>query len=161
MANGCYALGTSGHFTFKPTDLGTYLLYSDGGKFLAGSNGAGLDAGPSAGRRVDGPQGRQALHVHPPQRSRPRSQRQEPLDRQQADEVRPRNGQRAAAPTPSRRSTSPATRTPGVTSYQEVRGYVDAHTHGMAFEFLGGDVHCGRPWHKYGAPYALARLPGP
>lgn len=43
----------------------------------------------------------------------------------------------------------------GVTSFQEVRGYVDAHSHGMAFEFLGGKVHCGRPWHEYGAPYAL------
>lgn len=43
----------------------------------------------------------------------------------------------------------------GITPYQEVRGYVDAHTHGMAFEFLGGEAHCGRPWHKYGAPYAL------
>ncbi|WP_183095405.1 hypothetical protein [Nocardioides stalactiti] len=47
----------------------------------------------------------------------------------------------------------------GVTSYQEVRGYVDAHTHGMAFEFLGGKVHCGRPWHAYGAPYALVDCP--
>ncbi len=47
----------------------------------------------------------------------------------------------------------------GVTSYQEVRGYVDAHTHGMAFEFLGGGVHCGRPWHEYGAPYALVDCP--
>ena len=27
--------------------------------------------------------------------------------------------------------------------------------HGMAFEFLGGRAHCGRPWHPYGAPYAL------
>ena len=50
-------------------------------------------------------------------------------------------------------------RTPGVTPYQEVRGYVDAHTHGMAFEFLGGDVHCGKPWHQYGAPYALVDCP--
>lgn len=47
----------------------------------------------------------------------------------------------------------------GLTSYQEVRGYVDAHTHGMAFEFLGGKVHCGRPWHSYGAPYALVDCP--
>lgn len=43
----------------------------------------------------------------------------------------------------------------GTTSYQEVRGYVDAHVHGMAFEFLGGSVHCGRPWHKYGPEFAL------
>ncbi len=47
----------------------------------------------------------------------------------------------------------------GVTPYQEVRGYVDGHSHGMAFEFLGGDAHCGRPWHEYGAPYALVDCP--
>ncbi len=43
----------------------------------------------------------------------------------------------------------------GVTSYQEVRGYVDAHTHGQAWEFLGGQVHCGKPWDEYGPAYAL------
>src|SRR5690606_7614738 len=43
----------------------------------------------------------------------------------------------------------------GASRFQEVTGYVDPHVHGMAFEFLGGEVHCGRPWHKYGAPYAL------
>ncbi len=47
---------------------------------------------------------------------------------------------------------APAT---GPTSYGEVSGLVDSHMHGMAFEFLGGKAHCGRPWHKYGAPYAL------
>lgn len=47
----------------------------------------------------------------------------------------------------------------GKTSFQEVRGYVDAHTHGMAFEFLGGSVHCGRPWHRYGVEYALKDCP--
>ena len=47
----------------------------------------------------------------------------------------------------------------GVTDIQEVRGYVDAHTHGMAYEFLGGDVHCGKPWDRYGAPYALVDCP--
>ena len=47
----------------------------------------------------------------------------------------------------------------GVTPFQEVRGYLDAHTHGMAFEFLGGDVHCGRPWHPYGVAYALKDCP--
>jgi hypothetical protein len=47
----------------------------------------------------------------------------------------------------------------GVSPIQEVRGTVDAHTHGMAFEFLGGDVHCGRPWHPYGVTYALKDCP--
>jgi microsomal dipeptidase-like Zn-dependent dipeptidase len=36
-----------------------------------------------------------------------------------------------------------------------VTGTVDGHTHLTAFEFLGGDFHCGRPWHPYGIPYAL------
>ena len=43
----------------------------------------------------------------------------------------------------------------GVTPFQEVRGYVDGHTHHMAFEFLGGEAHCGKPWDPYGAPAAL------
>ena len=47
----------------------------------------------------------------------------------------------------------------GPTSHQEVRGYLDGHTHGMAFEFLGGEVHCGRPWHPYGVAVALTDCP--
>ena len=34
-------------------------------------------------------------------------------------------------------------------------GTIDAHTHVTAFEFLGGDWHCGRPWHPFGIPFAL------
>jgi hypothetical protein len=47
----------------------------------------------------------------------------------------------------------------GVSSFQETRGYVDAHTHGMAFEFLGGDVHCGKPWSPWGVATALVDCP--
>jgi hypothetical protein len=37
----------------------------------------------------------------------------------------------------------------------EVNGTIDAHTHVTAFEFIGGDFHCGRSWHPYGISYAL------
>jgi hypothetical protein len=47
----------------------------------------------------------------------------------------------------------------GVSDIQETRGYVDAHTHGMAFEFLGGRAHCGKPWDPYGVQYALVDCP--
>jgi len=47
----------------------------------------------------------------------------------------------------------------GKTSFQEVRGYLDGHTHGMAFEFLGGQLHCGRPWSPYGVKTALTDCP--
>jgi microsomal dipeptidase-like Zn-dependent dipeptidase len=43
----------------------------------------------------------------------------------------------------------------GATPTGPVRGTIDAHTHTTAFEFLGGDWHCGRPWHPYGVAYAL------
>ncbi len=37
----------------------------------------------------------------------------------------------------------------------QVSGTIDAHTHVTAFEFLGGDFHCGRPWDQYGIAFAL------
>ncbi len=36
-----------------------------------------------------------------------------------------------------------------------VKGFFESHVHGMAFEFLGGEARCGRPWHEYGVEYAL------
>ena len=48
-----------------------------------------------------------------------------------------------------------ASRTP----WGEVKGMIDLHLHAMAFEFLGGKAHCGRPWSPYGAPYALVDCP--
>jgi len=47
----------------------------------------------------------------------------------------------------------------GKTPYGEVRGFLDAHLHAMAFEFLGGKARCGRPWHPYGVAYALVDCP--
>jgi microsomal dipeptidase-like Zn-dependent dipeptidase len=43
--------------------------------------------------------------------------------------------------------------------YGEVSGLLEGHMHGMAFEFLGGRAHCGKPWHRFGAPYALVDCP--
>jgi hypothetical protein len=50
-----------------------------------------------------------------------------------------------------------ATGTPftGATPESTVTGTIDAHTHVTAFEFPGGQFHCGRPWSPFGAPYAL------
>jgi hypothetical protein len=44
-------------------------------------------------------------------------------------------------------------------AFGEVSGLLDAHMHMMAFEFLGGRIHCGRPWHPFGAPSALRDCP--
>jgi microsomal dipeptidase-like Zn-dependent dipeptidase len=40
-----------------------------------------------------------------------------------------------------------------------VRGFVDDHIHLMAFDFLGGRFHCGRPWSPYGVTVALRDCP--
>lgn len=36
-----------------------------------------------------------------------------------------------------------------------VRGYVDAHAHITSYEFMGGKVMHGSPFHRWGVPYAL------
>jgi hypothetical protein len=41
----------------------------------------------------------------------------------------------------------------------EVEGFLDAHVHVTAFEFLGGLFHCGRPWSRYGVTDALKDCP--
>lgn len=41
----------------------------------------------------------------------------------------------------------------------EVEGFLDAHVHVSAFEFLGGRFHCGRPWSPYGVMDALKDCP--
>jgi microsomal dipeptidase-like Zn-dependent dipeptidase len=40
-----------------------------------------------------------------------------------------------------------------------VRGFVDAHGHISAFQFLGGQFHCGRPWSPYGVTVAMSDCP--
>jgi hypothetical protein len=45
------------------------------------------------------------------------------------------------------------------TSFSATRGYEEAHMHMMAFEFIGGAAHCGRPWHPYGITFALVDCP--
>ena len=47
----------------------------------------------------------------------------------------------------------------GSAPWSAVRGLIDGHMHMMAFEFLGGRVHCGRPWHPYGVAYAMVDCP--
>jgi hypothetical protein len=44
-------------------------------------------------------------------------------------------------------------------AWDAVAGLVDAHIHMMAFEFLGGSAHCGKPWDRYGITHALVDCP--
>ena len=177
MANGCYTMSTgrgtyvtrsgdalrvsktkagkAARFTFRATDLGSYLLYGAGGKFLAGSSGAAMDPGPSTdaewtvrkvGKRgfTFSLSGGRTLSVASSGLKIGGKAARFTLESTKGCVAYPEAGINVTGQPHA-----------GITPIQEVRGYVDAHTHGMAFEFLGGRVHCGRPWHKYGAPYAL------
>ncbi|KRC52899.1 MULTISPECIES: hypothetical protein [unclassified Nocardioides] len=161
MAGGCYALTGAGKafgpYYFKATRLGGYLLHTPQGELAVQGTGVGVAAKPSAaadwtatkvvgGFRFDVGLGKALTVV--------------------AGKLTKGAGTTFSLRTATGCPSYPeadinVTGDPfaGETTYQEVRGFVDAHTHGMAFEFLGGKVHCGRPWHAYGAPYALVDCP--
>jgi microsomal dipeptidase-like Zn-dependent dipeptidase len=47
----------------------------------------------------------------------------------------------------------------GASPLAEVEGTVDGHNHVTAYEFLGGDAHCGEPWNPGGPGAALVDCP--
>ncbi len=153
-------LGSAAPLFFKPTTLGRYLLFSRDRTFVdgGGSRVSYADqAGPSSDWVVTMPK-KGLFKFKVPGRGLL-------TDRASYATV-------TATGTPLRlRLRSGCTRFPevstnvsgrpfsGVSTSQEVRGFIDAHTHGMAFEFLGGEVHCGRPWSPYGVSVALRDCP--
>jgi hypothetical protein len=145
MANGCYNLGGQKIF-FKPTDLGRYLLYTTDQQFLVNGGRAATPGDETiwtARKRKHGISFSSSGHPLVVA-----GRHTFKLKRTKGCAVYPEAGVDVSGRPHA-----------GVTSYQEVRGYVDAHTHGMAFEFLGGDAHCGKPWDRFGAPYALVDCP--
>jgi hypothetical protein len=156
MAGGCYALADQS-VRFQATDLGRYLLYSTDRKFLTAGilgNSVHWDVAPSPRGDWIATQDSDGFTFK--------------LD--DGRSLRTSSTGFTTGPSATRISLHTTTGCPeypevdtnvtgaphaGITPFQEVRGYVDPHVHGMAFEFLGGDVHCGKPWHRYGAPSAL------
>lgn len=161
MAGGCYTLtgggATFGPYYFKATRLGGYLLHTPAGELSAPGLTVAVAARPSAAADWTATQVGGGFRFD--------------LGAGKVLTVSGGKLVRGAGTTFALRTASGCPAYPeagidvtgdpfaGETTYQEVRGFVDAHTHGMAFEFLGGSVHCGRPWHAYGAPYALVDCP--
>jgi hypothetical protein len=154
MAGGCYRLrGEAIHF--QATELGTYVLYNRDRSFLTGEGDRvswaarpTADAEFTVRRRGDGftftlPGDRALTRTADGTRLTPRAT---------AYPLRLTTGCAAYPEIGTGITGRPHA---GVTGIQEVRGYVDAHTHGMAYEFLGGEVHCGKPWDRYGVAFAL------
>ncbi len=149
---------------FKPSKLGSYLLYSKDKRFLSATGLTGAATGylaepgatgdwtattPKAGQFVLTVPGKGAL-TDSASGAATISATGTPM------RLKMRSG---CADFPEVTTNVHGNPFSGVTPEQEVRGFVDAHTHGMAFEFLGGDVHCGRPWSPYGVTVALKDCP--
>ena len=151
LAGGCYRLAAGQRpLHFRATALGQYLLYTADRRFV-GTGGA-IVAKPSDATVWT---------------ARPAGGGRLTLTNQASAQRLAIGGVTALLPTrttgctayPESQVNVTGDPTGGVTPFQEVRGYVDAHTHGMAFEFLGGHAHCGKPWDRFGAPYALVDCP--
>lgn len=146
IANGCYSLAGTPIY-FKPTDLGDYLLHDPDRQLVTAGGGRAARPGAST--------------VWTARKAGPWftfTNDGTPLTIDGATRFRLARTTGCAAYPEAQIEVRGAPHA-GVTAYQEVRGYVDAHTHGMAFEFLGGAAHCGKPWDPYGAPYALQDCP--
>jgi len=146
MANGCYSLAGAPIY-FKPTGLGDYLLYDAARTFVtAGGARAARPGAPTVWTAR-----RSGSWFTFTNNGSPLT-----IDGAGRFELTRTTG---CADYPEAQIGVTGAPRAGISPYQEVRGYVDAHTHGMAFEFLGGAAHCGKPWDAYGAPYALVDCP--
>lgn len=149
-------------FRMQATDLGKYLLYGKDRDFLAaGALGQVVsDDKPSdsADWTVQGRRGGFTLFNRESERFLAVSDRGELVTSGTGEPFTfaPAAGCPAYPEVEVNASGAPST---GPVEYGEVSGLIDAHMHHMAFEFLGGRAHCGRPWHRFGAPYALVDCP--
>ena len=174
LANGCYTLTSHGvpvatdvgPFTMKATALGSYMLYGVKQDFLArtqlGQVGTAATPSDQADWTVDGTTGAFTVTLAATNQQLSNSPTGLTLvtagtagdaglfgfAQASGCAIFPESEVGVdGAP-----STSPS-------PWGEVSGLLDAHMHWMAFEFLGGRAHCGKPWDRYGITVALVDCP--
>src|SRR4051794_346171 len=171
-AGGCFTLTSASSGTpavggtqlrFQASDLGSYLLYTTSGQYLAASGSSVTPAAtpsPSSDWVVEDASGG-AFTLSP------KSAPNQLLAISGGNLVLvPRTGAGDAtrfaftpasgcATFPEAELNASGTPARGDTFYGQVRGLMDGHMHWVNFEYLGGNFHCGRPWSPYGIPSAL------
>ncbi len=146
LVHGCYDLvgagAPQGAVRMQATRLGSYLLYTKDRRFVT-ADGVAAKPSDAADFAVEGTEA-------------------EGFTLTARDGSKLADGARLAfrkaddcPEYPEIQDTATGTPAKGATPYSEVKGYIDAHMHLMAYEFFGGKAHCGRPWHAYGVQYAL------
>jgi microsomal dipeptidase-like Zn-dependent dipeptidase len=176
LANDCWTLKSTsasvsdGPFFLKPTDLGSYMFYDKNKQFLsadssplAGVTGGGLtragDGSPerswtvenaTGGFKVTLPAKGMALGVDGGKLALVDPGRAGVFSFDKAS---------GCAEFPEALTEASGTPSKGRYPFGDVRGLIDAHMHLMAFEFLGGDAHCGKPWDRFGITHAMVDCP--
>ncbi len=170
VAGGCYSLAPAqgadapaalSQLRFQATDLGSYLLYTPEAEFVAAVGDAVATASepsPAADWRVRG-SAKRGFTLSPASA---------PDSALAAGAVGLALAARGAEGTtfrlvradgcavfPEAELNVKGRPGRGKTLFGEVRGVMDGHMHWMTFEYIGGNFHCGRPWHRYGIPAAL------
>jgi microsomal dipeptidase-like Zn-dependent dipeptidase len=171
-ADGGYAAsaaqpGGAEGFRMQATDLGSYLLYGRAKDFLA-VRGQSIEPAAEPGRAADwrvDRAGPGAFTLTSIETNRPLA-----VDPGTGELILGEGGAgdaarfgfepaRSCADFPEVEVNAVGMPSKGATAYGEVSGLLEAHTHQMAYEFLGGSVRCGRPWHRYGVTEALVDCP--
>jgi hypothetical protein len=154
LVHGCYSLSSSargttiassdGPFTMQAAALGVYLLYGPRGDFLSDDGSGNLTGAstPSAATEwaVNGSSAQGFTMTNAGTGMRLRVT------------FVPAIG---CAAYPDAQVDAVGRPFAGASPEADVLGTVEGHAHLTAFEFLGGDWHCGRPWSPFGAQYAL------
>ena len=154
----------SGQLRMQATDLGSYLLYTVSGQFLA-ANASNVvvpvgQPSPAADWVVeDAPGGAFTLS--------PKSAPDKLMVMGGSGLILvPRGsagdasrfafaGASGCASYPEAQLNASGTPAKGEVPYGQVRGLMDGHMHWVNFDYFGGNFHCGRPWSPYGIPSAL------
>jgi microsomal dipeptidase-like Zn-dependent dipeptidase len=156
--------GSAERFYFKATALGSYLLRGSDGRLLAAALlGNGVIASTEAGPRADWELRESGEGFTLTNLATGRSAAvgaggvliQTPS---QGTTFLPQTAD-GCSPFPEIGLNASGAPSSGESPYAEVTGTIDGHNHVTAYEFLGGDAHCGEPWSRYGAPSALVDCP--
>jgi microsomal dipeptidase-like Zn-dependent dipeptidase len=156
--------GAGEPFYMKATALGSYLVQSADGKLLAAAAlGNGVVGSAQAGPRADWELRESGEGFTLTNIGTGRALAVDGIGRlvqspSQAATFVPQPGQ-GCAPFPEIGVNATGTPWSGATPYDEVEGTIDAHNHVTAYEFLGGDAHCGEPWSRYRVAAALVDCP--
>src|SRR4051794_13192020 len=175
LANGCYALtshGTPvatdvGPFRMKATALGSYMLYGPKQQFLArmqplGQVGAADAPSDDADWTVDGTTGAFTLTLAASKQqlaTSPTGLTLVPAGTAGDAGLFGFAEASGCAEFPESEVGVDGAPSGSPSPWGEISGLLDAHMHWMAFEFLGGRAHCGKPWDRFGITVALVDCP--